>query len=235
MVYLSRTPGTGKSAVRGCGRWSRRSGEKNLVEWQDIDDELPATGAKSAAHVNLVYIGKDGTLRVIPGGFFGAGHQVVISSSTTSPKAMALSARPDVAPSIDTPDQARPLSTRGRAMVEIVDGVVEQYGAAGRKTTDAQAAAEFAQHVRGIYDQMALIAIIGCWVRYCDFGAGRMSRSCRNWPSSNSPDGRATLGTPHGSADTAGLDASHIARRCDARHRHILGGGQMECRGWAGH
>jgi len=153
------------------------------MERQDIDDELSTTGAQelltsgSAAH--LSYIGKDGTPRVIPIGFFWTGDQIVISMATTSPKVAALSAHPEVALAIDkgdTPDQARALSVRGRASVEIVDGVVEEYLAAARKTMDSEAAAEFEQHVRGMYDQMARIAITPRWVRYYDFGAGRMPR-----------------------------------------------------------
>ena len=72
------------------------------------------------------------------------------------------------------PDQARALSIRGRANVEIVDGVVDEYLAAARKTMDAEAAGEFEQQVRGMYDQMARIVITPQWVRYYDFGAGRM-------------------------------------------------------------
>ena len=148
-----------------------------------MDDELSATGAQellastSAAH--LAYSAKDGTPRVIPVGFFWTGDQFVISTATTSPKVTALSARPDVALAIDggdTPDQARALSVRGRASVEIVDGVVPEYLAAARQAMDATAAAEFEQHVRGMYDQMARIAITPHWVRYYDFGAGRMPR-----------------------------------------------------------
>ena len=97
----------------------------------DINDELSTTGAEellmssSAAH--LAYIGMDGAPRVIPVGFFWTGDQIVISTATTAPKVTALSAHPDVAVTIDagdTPDQARSLSIRGRASVEIVDGVV---------------------------------------------------------------------------------------------------------------
>jgi Pyridoxamine 5'-phosphate oxidase len=153
------------------------------MERQDIDDELSTAGAQelltstSAAH--LAYIGKDGTPRVIPVGFFWTGDQFVISTATTSPKVTALSAHPDVALAIDagdTPGQARALSVRGRANVEIVDGVVEEYLAAARRTMDAEAAAEFEQNCREMYDQMARIAITPRWVRYYDFGAGRMPR-----------------------------------------------------------
>ncbi len=153
------------------------------MERRDIDEELSTTGAQellrstSAAH--LGYIGKDGTPRVIPVGFFWTGDQFVISTATTAPKVAALSARPDVSLAIDagdTPDQARALSIRGRASVEIVDGVVEEYLAAARKSMDAEAAAEFEQQVRGFYDRMARIAITPSWVRFYDFGAGRMPR-----------------------------------------------------------
>ena len=116
---------------------------------------------------------------MIPVGFFRTGDQFVISTATTSPKVTALSARPDVALSIDTgntPDQARALSIRGRANVEIVDGVVEEYLAAARRTMDAEAAAQFEQNCREMYDQMARIAITPRWVRFYGFGAGRMPR-----------------------------------------------------------
>jgi hypothetical protein len=103
----------------------------------------------------------------------------VIATATTSPKVEALSARPDVALSIssgDTPDQARALSIRGQASLEVVERVVPEYLAAARKTMDAEAAAEFEQKARGICDQMVRIAITPRWVRFYDFGAGRMPR-----------------------------------------------------------
>ena len=123
---------------------------------RDIEAELSTTGAQqllastSAAH--LAYIGQDGTPRVIPVGFFWTGDQAVVATATTAPKVAALSARPDVALSIDagdTPDAARALSIRGRASVEIVDGVVPEYLAAARMSMDAPAAAEFERNVRG--------------------------------------------------------------------------------------
>jgi nitroimidazol reductase NimA-like FMN-containing flavoprotein (pyridoxamine 5'-phosphate oxidase superfamily) len=153
------------------------------MERQEIDDELSANGARellastSAAH--LAYIGKDGAPRVVPVGFYWTGDRFVISTATTSPKVTALSARPDVALAIDggdTPGQARALSIRGQASVEIVDGVVPEYLAAARKTMQPEAAAEFEQNVRAMYDRMARIAIRPTWVRFWDFGAGRMPR-----------------------------------------------------------
>jgi hypothetical protein len=76
----------------------------------------------------------------------------------------------------DTPEQARSLSIRGRASVEIVDGLTDEYVANARKSLDPKAAAEFEQNSREMYDQMALIAITPHWLRYYDFGAGRLPR-----------------------------------------------------------
>jgi hypothetical protein len=70
----------------------------------------------------------------------------VISTTITSPKVDSLSVRPDVALVIDggdSPGGARALSVRGRASVETVDGVVEEYLMAGRKSVGDEAAAAF--------------------------------------------------------------------------------------------
>lgn len=153
------------------------------MDRHDIDAELAMTGTQelltSTAAAHLAYTGQDGGPRVIPVGFFWTGGQVVVSTATTAPKVTALSARPDVALAIDggnTPDQARSLSIRGRASIEIVDGVVAEYLAAARQTMDADAAAQFEQNCRQMYKQMARIAITPHWVRYYNFGAGRMPR-----------------------------------------------------------
>jgi hypothetical protein len=63
---------------------------------------------------------------------------------------------------------------RGRASVTIVDGLVPEYIAAARKSMGAEAAAQFEKNCRAMYDQMARIAILPSWVRFYDFGAGRM-------------------------------------------------------------
>ena len=153
------------------------------MERDEIDAELNTPGAQellaatSAAH--LAYVGADATPRVIPVGFWWTGEQFVISTATTSPKVAALSARPDVALAIDTSDSpggARALSVRGRAEVEIVEGVVEEYLMAAQRSMDAEAAAAFEESCRKMYARMARIAITPTWVRYYDFEAGRMPR-----------------------------------------------------------
>jgi hypothetical protein len=119
---------------------------------------------------------------VIPVGFYWTGTEFVISTAETAPKVAALSARPDVALAIDrgdAPGGARALSVRGRVEISIVEGVVEEYLAAARKSMDAAAAAEFERNCRQMYDRMARIAITPTWARYYDFGIGRMPRFLR--------------------------------------------------------
>jgi hypothetical protein len=153
------------------------------MERHEIDDELASTGAQqlltSSSMARLAYLATDATPRVIPIGFYWTGDQVVVSTAATAPKVAALSARPDVALTMDsgdTPGEARALSIRGRASVRIVDGVTEEYLASARKTMDPEAAAQFEQNCRELYGQMARIAITPHWVRYYDFGAGRLPR-----------------------------------------------------------
>ena len=151
------------------------------MERAEIDDELSQTGAQElltcTALTHLAYRGTDGTPRVIPIGFLWTGGQVVVSTAATAPKVAALSAHPDVALTIDagdTPEQARSLSIRGRASIDIVDGVTEEYLAGARRFLDAGAVAEFERNSRQLYGQMARIAITPEWVRYYDFGGGRI-------------------------------------------------------------
>jgi len=153
------------------------------MKQHEINDELSTTGAQqlltSSSMARLAYIAMDATPRVIPIGFHWTGDQVVVSTAATAPKVAALSLHPDVALTIesgDTPGEARSLSIRGRASVQIVNGVTEEYLASARKNMDADAAAQFEQNCRELYDQMARIAITPHWVRFYDFGAGRLPR-----------------------------------------------------------
>ncbi|HZZ49535.1 MAG TPA: pyridoxamine 5'-phosphate oxidase family protein [Pseudonocardia sp.] len=153
------------------------------MERHEIDDELANTGAqellRSGSMARLAYVGADATPRVIPVGFYWTGDQVVVSTAASAPKVATLSVHPDVALTIDggdTPGDARALSIRGRASVRIVDGVTEEYLASARKTMDAEVLAQFEQNCRDLYGQMARIAITPHWVRYYDFGAGRLPR-----------------------------------------------------------
>jgi hypothetical protein len=151
------------------------------MDSEERDRELGQPGAQqllaTAQLVRLAYAGPDGRPRVIPIGFLWTGTEVVICTATTSPKARALAARPDVALTIDdgsTPWEARSLQLRGTAVLDTVDGVPDEYLAAAGKVMDDQQLAEFARQVRGVYPQMVRIRVAPRWARFYDFGAGRL-------------------------------------------------------------
>jgi hypothetical protein len=129
------------------------------------------------AVVVVAYNGLDGLPRVVPIGIFWTGEEIVMSTAATAPKVEALSARPEVALTIDagdTPGSAKNLSVRGIVHLTMVDGVVPEYLAAARKNFDPEFAVEFERSCRAMYDRMARIALELQWARYYDFGIGRM-------------------------------------------------------------
>jgi nitroimidazol reductase NimA-like FMN-containing flavoprotein (pyridoxamine 5'-phosphate oxidase superfamily) len=148
---------------------------------QEIIEELSQPGARnllgSATLLRLAYVGPDEFPRVIPIGFHWDGSRIVVCTAATAPKVEALSARPNVALTIDvgdTPAEAKALVMRGVARVEIVDGVAEEYLEASRKAMSGDHLAQFERQVRSLYDRMARISVEPVWARYFDFGAGRM-------------------------------------------------------------
>jgi hypothetical protein len=147
---------------------------------QELARELGHPGAQkllSGSMARLAYNGPDGFPRVIPVGFFWTGDRIVVSTAPTSPKARALSSRPQVALTIDTgstPGEAKALLVRGVATLQTVDGVTDEYLASARRSMDGAELAEFERNVRSTYKQMVRIAIEPQWARFFDFGAGRL-------------------------------------------------------------
>jgi hypothetical protein len=108
---------------------------------------------------------------VIPIGFLWNGERIVVGTAPTSPKARALSSRPNVALTIDagsSPATAKALLVRGLAAVDIVDGVPDEYLAAATKTLEESQLAEFERSVRSTYEQMVRISIEPQWARFFD-------------------------------------------------------------------
>jgi HrpA-like RNA helicase len=137
---------------------------------------------RSPSPARLAYNGPDGLPRVSPVGFLWNGEQIVVCSATNSPKVSALTSRPDVALTIDvgsTSADARALNVRGRANIEIVDGVPDEYIQAAAKSLGEGGAGDFERAVREMYEQMARISIYPQWARMYDFGAGRLPASLR--------------------------------------------------------
>jgi nitroimidazol reductase NimA-like FMN-containing flavoprotein (pyridoxamine 5'-phosphate oxidase superfamily) len=149
----------------------------------ELAQELDHPGAQELLRwsllARLAYDGEDGFPRVIPCGFYWNGERIVVCTATTSPKVRALSARPNVAVTIDTgatPAEAKALLVRGVAALETVDGVPDEYLKGSTKALEGINHEEFEQHVRTMYDQMVRISIEPQWARFFDFGAGRLPR-----------------------------------------------------------
>ncbi|GAA4539342.1 pyridoxamine 5'-phosphate oxidase family protein [Mycobacterium paraffinicum] len=146
----------------------------------ELARELGLPGAQkllSGSMARLAYNGHDGFPRVVPVGFHWTGERIVVSTAPTAPKARALSARPQVALTIDTgstPEEAKALLVRGLATLQTVDGVTEEYLAAARSSMDESQLAEFERNVQSTYRQMVRISIEPQWARFYDFGAGRL-------------------------------------------------------------
>ena len=132
---------------------------------------------RDAPLLRLGYNGNDGAPRVIPIGYFWNGGELVICTATTSPKARALAQRPHVAVSIDegaTPMDSKSILIRGRAVLETVDGVPEEYIAGARKVMAPEQVPAFEEACAQMYEQMVRITIAPAWARFFDFGAGRL-------------------------------------------------------------
>jgi hypothetical protein len=150
----------------------------------DPREELQQPGAqhllRTATLARLAYNGRDGLPRAIPIGFhWDEDETIVVCTAPTAPKVAALTERPAVALTIDaddTPGTAKALLIRGSAAIEIVEGVPPEYLAASAKALDEAQRPAFEEQVRGLYDQMAKIAITATWARFFDFGQGRLPK-----------------------------------------------------------
>jgi nitroimidazol reductase NimA-like FMN-containing flavoprotein (pyridoxamine 5'-phosphate oxidase superfamily) len=149
----------------------------------DVTAELAQPAAeellRTATLCRLAYNGLDGLPRVIPIGFYYNGTAIVVCTATTAPKVRALAERPEVAVTIDggaTPAEAQSVLVRGRATLETVDGIPEEYLRATTKVMDEATVTEFEGMVRQMYQQMVRITIEPRWARFFDYGGGRIPR-----------------------------------------------------------
>lgn len=141
----------------------------------ELNDPLAQDLLRSATLARLAYNGPDGFPRVIPIGFYWTGDLIVVCTAPISPKVRALTARPEVALTIEpAAAPTKSLMIRGRAEIAIVDGIPPEYLAASAKEMDPEQERQFEAQVRRVYRQMARIAITPTWARAYDFGAGRV-------------------------------------------------------------
>jgi nitroimidazol reductase NimA-like FMN-containing flavoprotein (pyridoxamine 5'-phosphate oxidase superfamily) len=136
----------------------------------------------------MAYTGPDGFPRVIPIGFHWTGERVVVYTSPIAPKIPALSARPNVALTIDSDDgpATRSLFVRGMASIEIADDVLGEYLVAATKAMDGEQARQFQTEARSVHKQMARITIEPHWARFYDFAADRVPDFIRQLVNENS-------------------------------------------------
>jgi len=74
----------------------------------------------------------------------------------------------------NTSATAKQLLIRGTAAIEIVDGVAPEYIEAAAKTLSGADLEGFEAQVQGVFERQARISITPEWVRFYDFGAGKL-------------------------------------------------------------
>jgi hypothetical protein len=117
----------------------------------------------------LSYVAKDGTPRVVPIAFVWNGVEVVVVTPTNAPKLASLRANPAVALTVDTEEfPPKILLIRGRAELDVVDGIPDEYVQANAVPADQFDAWE--KEIRSLYvDGMVRVVITPTWAKLIDF------------------------------------------------------------------
>lgn len=119
--------------------------------------------------MRIAYTGLDGAPRCVPLAYLVCDATFVFCTVPSSDKVPALQRDPRVAITVDAADPLGCLLVRGRAAVEIVDGVPEDYLEASHRNVPTEQHEAFDEQVRGLYDSMARIVVTPTWVRLNDF------------------------------------------------------------------
>jgi hypothetical protein len=133
---------------------------------QPISQELLARDL-----TRLAYVATDGTPRSIPIGFIWNGSAIVMCTAKNAAKVSALRHSPAVALTIDTEvHPPRILLIRGRAELEVVDGIPDEYlEMNGSYTMTPEQRVEWEAEVRSLYDGMVRIVVVPTWAKLIDF------------------------------------------------------------------
>ncbi len=118
----------------------------------------------------VAYVAADSTPRLVPVLFLWTGQEIVFTSWPDDPKVDALRSCPEVAVTIDT--SAPPwhvLSLRGKASVEIVDGVAAECLPTFSRYFGPEGGRTWTERMAAMTDRMARIAIRPTWVEVLDF------------------------------------------------------------------
>jgi hypothetical protein len=118
----------------------------------------------------LAYNWHDGTPRVVPIWFHWTGEEIVMGGPPDAPKVAALRQRPDVALTIDDVQWPyKVLLVRGKAMVDVIDGIAPEYAASARRHFGDVQGDAWVSQVGQTVDQMARISVRPDWVAILDF------------------------------------------------------------------
>ena len=135
-----------------------------------MNDPVAQELVKAPIHARLAYSARDGSPRVIPIGYIWDDGVFLMGSSINSPKVKALATNPQVALTVDTDSfPAHVLLVRGEAVVEVVDGVPDEFVEASRRFVGEEGLPEWEVGIRALYKQMALIRITPTWAKVLDF------------------------------------------------------------------
>ncbi|GHF81222.1 hypothetical protein FHX82_003202 [Amycolatopsis bartoniae] len=134
-----------------------------------LDTDLAQKLLGSTELARLAYVAHDGTPRVFPMLFHWNGEEIVFATFTGTAKLKALTARPDVAVTID---RAGPppevLLLRGRAEVIEVDGLAPEYRWAQERYNGPEAL-KAVDELEATGARMARIVVRPTWVGTFDF------------------------------------------------------------------
>ena len=120
--------------------------------------------------LHFSYTAPDGAPRVIPIGYLWDGAVFRMWTIPDSAKVSALRADDRVAITIDIlGPPPRVLLVRGRAALEIVEGVPDGYLEASRRAIPQEAWEDFEAQVRAMYERMVAITVTPQWARLLDF------------------------------------------------------------------
>jgi hypothetical protein len=135
-----------------------------------MNDPVARELIQAPIHARLAYNARDGSPRVIPIGYLWTGEVFVMGSPVNAPKVRALAANPKVALTVDTSTfPPHVLLVRGEAVVEVVEGVPEEFIESSRRFVGDAGMPEWEAGVRALYKQMAIIRVTPTWAKILDF------------------------------------------------------------------
>jgi len=142
-----------------------------------LDEPAAQRLLASAIPARLAYVTRTGEPRIVPTWFHWDGQQIVMPTWVAGPhiqhparRLADLVERPDVAISIDTDDQPPTvLQIRGRAVINEIEGIADEYGFAAERYVGADTARQFLAAFDDVPVTMARITVRPSWVGLLDF------------------------------------------------------------------